>query len=91
MHDYDYLDLTGFLARLNREDVQNLVPEKSVYIFLNDQILSMPYETYRLTLKEFERGITIDEYYSLMRRRGIFSPSYHKRLIEDLLQSNVLH
>ena len=90
VHDHDYLDLTGFLGRLKREGVQNLVPEKAVFIFLTGQILSMTYETYRVTLKEFEKGISIDEYYELMRRKGIFSPAYHKGLIEDLFQSNVL-
>ena len=91
VHDYDYLDLTGFLGRLNREGVQDLIPEKTVFIFLTDQILSMTYETYRVTLKEFEKGISVDEYYELMRRKGIFSPSYHKGLIEKLFQSNVLY
>ena len=91
VHDHDYLDLTGFLGRLNREGVQGLIPEKTVFIFLTDQILSMTYETYRVTLKEFERGISVDEYHNLMQRKGIFSPSYHKGLIEKLFRSSVLY
>ena len=91
VHDHDYLDLTGFLERLKREGARNLIPEKTVFLFLTDQILSMTWETYRVTLKEFEKGISVDEYYELMRRKGIFSPSYHKGLIEKLFQSNVLY
>lgn len=50
----------------------------------------MPYETYELTLKEFEKGISVDEYYKTMKQKGIFTPSYHKNLIDKLFQSSVL-
>jgi len=91
INDHDYLDLTGFLQRLKEEGPHSLTPEKTVFIFLADEILSMSYTTYEATLKEFEKGISIDEYYALMNSRGIFSHQYHRDLIEKLCRCRVLH
>jgi hypothetical protein len=88
--EHDYLDLSKFLKRLEKEGPHNMRGEKTVYIFLSDDILSMPYETYSKTLKAFEEGMSPETYYELMKKRGIFTPSYHEQLIQRLLQSNVL-
>ncbi|MEW6419456.1 MAG: hypothetical protein AB1480_15305 [Nitrospirota bacterium] len=91
VHDHDYLDLINFLKRLKKEWMHNLTPDRTVFIFLIDEILSMSYETYHVTIKKFEEGITLDEYYELMEERQIFTPSYHRGLIAKLFQSNVLY
>jgi hypothetical protein len=39
----------------------------------------------------FENDISIDEYYNLMEKKGIFNSSYQRDLVEKLLQSGVLH
>ena len=54
-HMHDYLDLPDFLERLNREGAKKLRSKKTICIFLEDDILSMPYKTYRYTIKEFEK------------------------------------
>lgn len=90
IHEHDYLDLLNFLKRLEKEDPSNLIKEKTVFIFFVDDIMSMPYATYCETLKAFEAGISLEDYYDLMKRKGIFTPSYHENLMERLLQSNVL-
>jgi hypothetical protein len=90
VHSHDYLDLPNFLKRLEKEGPDNLTPEKTVFIFLADDILSMPYETYSATLKAFEDGISLDEYYEMMKKRHIFTLSYHKDLLARLFQSDVL-
>jgi hypothetical protein len=91
INDHDYLDLINFLKRLEKEGVHNLSPDRTVFIFLIDDILSMPYETYRVTIKTFEEGITLDKYYELMEQRQIFTPSYHKNLIAKLFHNDVLY
>jgi hypothetical protein len=91
IHDHDYLDLSNFLKRLEKEGLTSLMPQKTVFIFLADEIISMPYETYRMTLKVFESGITLDQYYKLMRQRGIFDPSYHETFIAKMLENDVLY
>ena len=91
VNDYDYLDLSNFLKRLEKEDFNDLTPEKTVFIFLVDEILSMPYETYRVTLKEFGKGISLNEYYELMKSRCILNLSYHEDLVTKLFKSNVLY
>jgi len=90
IHGHDYLDLSHFLRRLEQEGPNNLRPEKTVIIFLVDEVMSMPYETYRMTLKVFETGISLDQYYALMHQRGIFDVSYHERFLEKMFQSDVL-
>lgn len=90
IHNHDYLDLSSFLKRLEKEGLDNLSPEKTVYIFLVDEILSVSYETYCSTLKMFENDISIDEYCDFMEKNGIFNPSYHRDLVAKLLQSGVL-
>ena len=91
VNEHDYLDLQNFLKRLEQKGQANLTPEKTVFFFLANEILSMPYITYRATVKEFEKGISLDEYYVLMNRRGIFDISYHKEIIEKLFKSYVLY
>lgn len=91
VNNHDYLDLHNFLEKLKKEGPDKLTPEKTVFIFLEDEILSMSYITYRSTLKEFEKGISLDEYYILMKRRGIFDTPYHKDLISKLFKSDVLY
>ena len=89
-HEHDYLDLINFLKRLDKEGPQHLKEEQTVFIFLLDDILSLPYATYSETLKGFEEGMSPEAYYDLMNKKGIFTPSYHAYLIERLVQSNVL-
>jgi hypothetical protein len=91
IHDHDYLDLPGFLERLQKEGPSNMRQEKTVFVFLADEIMSMSYETYRMTLKAFERGVSLDQYYILMGKRGIFSLSYHKNFLAKMFQSGVLY
>jgi hypothetical protein len=90
VHNHDYLHLSNFLKRLSKENPNDLKPEKTAFVFLEDEILSMPYATYRLTLKEFEKGICVKEYYTLMDKKKIFNPSYHEQLTDKLLKNDVL-
>ena len=90
-HDHDYLDIRNFLKRIGKQGVNTLKPERTVFIFLADEILSMTYETYNSTLKEFEKGISLTEYYEMMEKKGIFTPAYHKDLIAKLFASDVLY
>jgi hypothetical protein len=90
-HNHDYLYIRNFLKRIGKEGVNTLKPERTVFIFLADEILSMTCETYNLTLKEFEKGISLTEYYEMMEKKGIFNPSYHKDLIAKLFASDVLY
>jgi len=90
-NEYDYLDLQSFLDRLKKEGPGNLSSEKTVFIFLSDEILSMSHITYRTTLKKFETGFSSDDYYVLMRKKGIFTIPYHRELIAKLFQNDVLY
>ena len=91
IHDHDYLDLSNFLERLGKKGPDNLTPNKTAFIFLADEIMSMPYETYRMTLKAFETGISLDQYYVLMRQRGIFDLSYHESFVAKMFENDVLY
>ncbi len=91
INNHDYLDLQNFLERLEKESPSKLSIEKTVFIFLVDEILSMTYETFCATLKEFEKGISIDEYYELMKKRHIFNLSYHEALVKKLFKSGMLY
>jgi hypothetical protein len=91
IHDHDYLDLLNFLERLEKEGTNRLRPKKTAFIFLADEILSMPYESYRVTLKEFESGTSLDEYYTLMRQRGIFDLQYHESFVAKMFENDVLY
>jgi len=90
VHEHDYLDLALFLKRLDNKGFKHLKPEKTVYIFLVDEILSMTYETFRSTLREFDKGIFVDDYCELMEKKGIFTRAYHNELINKLFRSSVL-
>jgi hypothetical protein len=90
VHDHDYLHLSNFIGRLNKESPDTLKPEKTAFVFLEDDILSMPYATYDLTLREFEKGISLEEYYALMDKKKIFSRSYHEQFTEKMLRNEVL-
>jgi hypothetical protein len=90
-HDYDYPDLYAFLKKLGREGSGHLTPEKTVFLFLTDEIMSMSHETYNATVGEFGKGISVDEYYKMMRIKGIFTPSYHTHLIAKLFRDAVLY
>ena len=91
IHDHDYLALSDFLERLEEKGYNNLTPNKTVFIFLAEEIMSMPYETYRMTLRAFETGISLDQYYLLMRQRGVFDLSYHENFIAKMFENNVLY
>jgi hypothetical protein len=90
-NEYDYLDLQNFLDRLEKEGPGDITPDKTVFIFLADEILSMSHITYRTTLKKFESGLSTDDYYVLMRKKGIFTIPYHRDLIAKLFKNDVLY
>jgi hypothetical protein len=89
--DHDYADLRTFLERCEKEGPEGLRAQKTVFLFLKDEILSMPYETYGLTLQVFESATSLDEYYELMGERGIFDRAYHEQFVARLFESNVLY
>ncbi|MBE0425542.1 MAG: hypothetical protein IBX72_02705 [Nitrospirae bacterium] len=91
VNEHDYLNMGIFLRKLKKEGVKTLNAEMTVFIFLIDEILSMTYETYCATIKNFEKGISLNEYYGMMDRKHIFNLSYHKDLIARLFQSGVLY
>jgi hypothetical protein len=90
-HDHDYPDLIGFLKRLDLEGAGNLRPEKTVFLFLCDEIISMTNDTYNATIREFEKGISVGEYHKRMKNQRIFTPSYHAQLIAKLFRNHVLY
>jgi hypothetical protein len=91
INEHDYLDLKTFLDKLSKEGPGNLTTDKTVFVFLSDEILSMSYITYRSTLKKFENQISLDDYYVLMRKKGLFTVQYHRDLIAKLFQHDVLY
>ena len=91
IHDHDYLDLLNLLERLEKKGTDRLRAQETAFIFLADEILSMPYETYRVTLKEFESGISLEDYYERMRDREIFDLQYHERLVAKMFENGVLY
>ncbi|MFH0932705.1 MAG: radical SAM protein [Nitrospirota bacterium] len=91
VNDHDYLDLDNLLDKLRKEGPGHVTPEKTVFIFLADEILSMSYIVYRSTLKKFENGFSLDDYYVLMKKKGIFDIPYHKNLVAKLFKSDVLY
>jgi hypothetical protein len=86
-NEYDYLDLQNFLDRLEKEGPGSITPDKTAFIFLADEILSMSYITYRSTLKKFDHGFSLDDFYVLMRKKGIFTIPYHRELIAKLFEN----
>jgi hypothetical protein len=88
---HDYLDLDGFMKRMEREGPKKLSAEKTVFLFLNDEIMSMTYETYRRTIHLFAQGVSLPEYYRRMEMSGIFSQEYHDGLVRKLFQSGILY
>lgn len=90
-HDHDYLDIRNFLKRIDKQGVNTLKTERTVFIFLADEILSVTYDTYNSTLKEFEKRISLTEYYDIMEKKGIFNPSYHKDFIAKMFANDVLY
>ena len=89
-NDHDYADLLNFLKKIQKHGVHGLTPQKTVFIFLSDDILSMSYETYGVTLKAFESETSIEEYCDLMDKRRIFDREYHEDLLCRMIESNVL-
>jgi hypothetical protein len=90
VHAHDYLDLPAFLRKL-KKGPDKLITDMTVSIFLADEIITMTYDTYRATIKEFDKGISVDEYYLLMERKGIFTRPYHEKLVAKLFHSNLLY
>jgi hypothetical protein len=90
VHHHDYLNLPVFLKKLQNGS-DKLIADMTVFIFLADEIMSMTYDTYRATIQEFGKGITVDEYYHLMGRNKIFTRSYHEKLVAQLFRNEVLY
>jgi hypothetical protein len=90
IHHHDYLNLPVFLKKLN-SGTDSITSEITAFIFLSDEIMRMTYDTYRATIKEFEKDITVDEYYHRMEKKKIFTRSYHKNLVAKLFRSDVLY
>lgn len=90
VHNHDYLDLQAFLKKLQKGSGA-LIADMTVYIFLADEIMSMTYDTYKATIEEFGKGISVDEYYQVMERKQIFTRTYHEQLVAQLFRDEVLY
>jgi hypothetical protein len=76
---------------MEKEGASRLSSEKTVFVFLSDEIVSMPYETYQMTLQAFESETSLEQYYRLMKQRQIFDRAYHEGFLSRMFQGNVLH
>jgi hypothetical protein len=90
INEHDYTDTCNFLKRIEKDGVSRLSSEKTVFVFLSDEIVSMPYETYQVTLQAFESETSLKQYYRLMKERQIFDRAYHEGFLSRMFEGNVL-
>ncbi len=89
-HSHDYLNLLSFLKRIADFKDNELTYERTVYIFLSDQILAIPHKTYRNTLKILETPCTIDDYLSKSSKHNVLNIEDNRNLLTSLHHSSIL-
>lgn len=91
IHQHDYLDLDRFLTRLKPIDTVPLAYERTVYLYLDKEIIALPHRSYRNTVRFFESGGTRDEYRKFLEQT--FDPSIvtsHLGLLDELVEKKVV-
>lgn len=90
VHEHDYPELTAFLHRLQNSDGKQLSYQRTVYLFLDTTILTLPQSAYRATLKLFEQPKRLDNYFATLSTQAAIDADQHRILIEQLIDSGVL-
>ena len=90
IHEQDYLDLQPLLQRLDDAEQQPLAYQRTVCLFLDSGILTLPHATYRATLRLFEQPRTLEAYRATVQREARLDWQQHASLLAQLLREGVL-
>ncbi|WP_028583360.1 hypothetical protein [Desulfogranum mediterraneum] len=91
LHQHDYLDIQGLFQRLNREGGCLKGYQRTVFLFLDRQIMALPHASYRATLRFFERGGSVHDYLeSLGQEAPPEALRRQQQLVERLIFAQVL-
>ncbi len=90
IHQYNYLDLRDFISTLREQNCTLSGYNRTVYIYLEDKILSLSHRSYRETLMCFEKRMTISDYLEKMQSTAGEQREMELNMIEKLIKGKVL-
>ena len=90
IHEQDYLDLHPLLNRLDNSGQQPPAYQRTVCLFLDGGILTLPHAAYRATLRLFEQPRTLEAYQAAVQREARLDWQQHEPLVAQLLREGVL-
>lgn len=89
VYEQDYLDLAAFLRRL--DEFGNCPPyQRTVCLFLENDIVTLPNAVYRITFRLFEQPRTLGAYRDAVGLDARIGPEWHERLLARLLDEGLL-
>lgn len=91
IHQYDYSDLSSFLDLLQQMEGNTAIPyQRTVCFFLQDEVLSLPHRSYRLTLRQFEQCLKPSVYLETLHKTVQVDVAAHTQIIERFREAGVL-
>ncbi|PID71852.1 MAG: hypothetical protein CSB34_04935 [Desulfobulbus propionicus] len=90
IHEHEYPYLSHFLNRLDDTPPEKLQYQRTVFLFLRDEVLTLPHRSFRATLQKFEQPLTVKHYLNQLKNTGGIDTDKHRRTIEKLVENDVL-
>ncbi|NLX19078.1 MAG: hypothetical protein GXY53_07335 [Desulfobulbus sp.] len=90
VHEQDYLDLLPLLQQLAAGKQQPIPYQRTVCLFTNRGIITVPHRFYRTTLRLLEQPTAVAAYQAALERDGRIDWQQHKQILSQLYQEGVL-
>ncbi len=90
IHEYDYLHLADFLTLLDDHPESPPTYQRTVYLYLSKEIITLPHAVYRNTLKNFEKPCRLKDYYDAQEENNAAHLGAHRQFIDKLIAEGII-
>lgn len=91
IHQYDYMDLPQFLRFVERHRNSARKPyQRTVCLYLDSTVLTLPHRSYRASLGQFEQGLRISTYLDSLGETAQIDRTAQEKVIQQLIANYVL-
>jgi hypothetical protein len=90
LHEHDYPDLVPFIERIQAGKAAPPAYQRTVCIFLDKGIVTVPHGYYRATFRYFEQPRTLAEHQACLCGKQGLDLATHDQLLKQLIAEGVL-
>jgi len=90
LHQHEYPDIKNFLHRIATEPPEKFPYQRTVVLYLHDEVLTLPHRSFRATLKKFEQPMRVGDYLEELQLKTEIDAEGHLETLKRLIANKIL-